>query len=275
MESIYAAVPGNRSLSDNGDYLAYIRDVLNNERSYATFKHHFAYNLILEHANIEHGFKYIEAIKRQSLYVYQNINSFRINDIIGNQEKDITGAPAIFDFPDIGRFSPSTLRYVKIAADIEKFFGKIEGNIAEIGGGYGGQCLILDQIFRWQKYYIFDLALPLQLTSKYLESFILNSSYQCTTLNQYTNDIPIELVISTVAFSELPSKLQLKYIEKVLSKAKRGYLVMNTGFEGSFFKGDFLTLAHLVELLPSFEVFPEDPQVATPNNKVIVWGHSK
>lgn len=274
MEKVFAAIKENRSLSDNGEYLAYIRDILN-RHDLTGFKHHPVYNLILEHTMHEQGAGYLDVVIKQTPELVSYMDKFRINDIVGNAELDITGRPAFHVYGSLGRFTAPTLRYIKIASDLKMYFGELGSKIAEIGVGYGGQCLILDQIFSWKTYYMFDLDLPLQLTNRYLENFLLNSSYKCTTLNQYSGDEELDLAISTVAFSELPSKLQIKYVEKVLSKAKKGYLIMNSGWNNSFFTGDFLTVDQLRNLLPPFEVHLETPDTLPTNNQVIVWGHKK
>jgi hypothetical protein len=58
---------------------------------------------------------------------------------------------------------------------------------------------------------------------------MLKSSYHTTSLNQHQGDVIYDLVISNYAFSELPSELQTRYIEKIILKAKRGYLTINSG----------------------------------------------
>jgi phospholipid N-methyltransferase len=112
----------------------------------------------------------------------------------------------------------------------------------------------------------------LKLAQRYLEAHILNCSYKKCTLNQNSGKEYYDLVISNYAFSELPSKMQCKYIEKILSKANRGYLTMNSGLASSAFCGNFLSVDELRERLPPFEVFEENP-LTFPNNYVIVWGH--
>jgi hypothetical protein len=87
-------------------------------------------------------------------------------------------------------------------------------------------------------------------------------------LNQHRGDVEYDLVISNYAFSELPSNLQMKYIEKILLNSKRGYLTMNSGISDSEFKGDKLMLDDLKKLLPKFEVIPQD----YPGNYIVVWG---
>lgn len=271
MVSLFSTTPENRSLSDNGRYLTYIQNVLNRP-TLDGFKHHPDYNLILEHATYEHGAMYLKVVQDQTPDLLDCIDKFKINDIIGNNLHTITGHPTYCSYGQVKDITPSTLRYIKTASDLKYYFDTIGENIAEIGGGYGGQCLVLDQLFSWNKYYLFDLDLPLQLTTRYLENFILNSSYACTTLNQYSGT-QLDFVLSTVAFSELPSKVQVKYLEKVLSRSKRGYLLMNSGFDNAHFKGDFLSIEQIQSYLPLSKVLPATPLELWPYNKIIIWGH--
>jgi hypothetical protein len=133
--------------------------------------------------------------------------------------------------------------------------------------------LILDKILKFKQYDLFDLPPVLNLTSKYLESHILNNTYKTTTLNQHLNNTKYDLVISNYGFSELPKILQIKYIEKVIQKSKRGYLTMNSGKKNSAFKNNHLSLDDLEKLLPDFEVVPERPSTHK-ENYIIIWGHS-
>jgi hypothetical protein len=80
-----------------------------------------------------------------------------------------------------------------------------------------------------------------------------------------------DLVISNYAFSELPSPLQIAYIDKVISKAKRGYLTMNTGKTESSRDENKLTIEDLRNRLPPFEILPESP-LPSPNTYIIIWG---
>ena len=73
-------------------------------------------------------------------------------------------------------------------------------------------------------------------------------------------------------FSSLPAQAQLKYIEKIISKAARGYLTMNGG--NAQHKTKHLSLSELREYLPSFAIVEEGP-LTMPGNYVIVWGHGR
>ena len=221
--------------------------------------------LFSEHVSREQGQAYLDIIQHNSPSLYNRIGDFRVNDLIGNPNTFDFGAP-------VGRFSPTTLRYVKVLSDLARLFGDLNKfKLAEIGIGYGGQTLTTDRLFTC-RFYLFDLPPVLKLASKYLESHVLSGSYIPCTLNKHHGSDEFDLVVSNYAFSELLSQLEEKYIHKVLSKAKRGYLTMNSGVEGSHFKIDKLTLTKLRELLPKFDLIKEEPLTAL-NNYIIVWGH--
>jgi putative sugar O-methyltransferase len=188
------------------------------------------------------------------------------------KDNDIEGGAITKQYELVGAISPSTLRYIKVASDIKKIFGDFSfEKIAEIGVGYGGQLLINDKVFKFKEYHLFDLPPVLNLTEKYLESHNLNNSYKSYTLNQHSGSTYYDLSISNYAFSELPSKLQMKYIDKIFSKSLRGYLTMNSGLSNSAFQSDKLSLQDLKNHLPKFEVIEERPLTHS-GNYIIIWG---
>ncbi len=261
----YIGIESNRSDSDDGLYITFVKDAVKNYKKFKNFKRNSDYNSILEHTKYEEGITYLNLVKSQTPSFLNIIENFKLNDKIGNPRK--------FDYPDVGKISPSTLRYMKVASDFQKYFGNNIGqNIVEIGCGYGGQLLILDQIFDIKKYTLMDLQPVLDLASIYLDSHLLNLCYTTKTINRLSNEINFDLVISNYAFSELPKQLQIKYIDKVLSKSKRGYLTMNSG-KNDANTVDRLSLVELQSKLPSFEIIEEKPLTA-PNNYIIVWGHN-
>lgn len=262
----YIGHEGNRSNSDDGQYVASVKKAVSNYSAFRKFKRDPRYQAILEHASKEQGDKCLEIIRSESPYLLDVIETFKINDLVG-------GATT-YEFDGIGSISPSTLRYLKVASDLKNIFGEEIGDrVAEIGCGYGGQLLIADKILRFKQYDLFDLPPVLSLASMYLESHILNFAYKTTTLNQHQGDVNYDLVISNYAFSELPSQLQIRYIEKILSRSKRGYLTMNTGKTEASRDQNKLTLEDLRGYLPEFEVLNEVP-LTSPNNYLIVWGRN-
>lgn len=255
----------NRSVSDDGSYIVSVKEAVSNYDSFVKFKTDPRYTAILEHVSVQQGAEYLEVIKTDSPDLLIKINDFKENDLVG-------GA-AVINYEQVGLVSPSTLRYLKVSSDLKKFFGNhVMTHISEIGVGYGGQFLINDKIFRFDEYHLFDLLPVLDLTSKYLESFVINNSYRTFLLNQHSGKNEYDLVISNYAFSELPSKLQIKYIEKVLSKSKRGYLTMNSGLPNSAFQYDKLSITELEKYLPKFQIVSENP-LTHPGNYIIVWGN--
>lgn len=266
-EKVFIATERNRSESDNGSYVAFVQSASLHYKQFRRFKRHPSYRAILEHTNESDGWDYLRIVREQSPEFLDLIDRFKQNDLIG--------APITYDYPGIGAISPGTLRYMKVASDLKNLFGSDIGQrIAEIGVGYGGQLLISDQVFGFKEYDLFDLPPVLSLVSRYLECHILNGSYRGLTLNQSAGGEEYDLVVSNYAFSELPSQLQLKYIDKVMARAKRGYLTMNSGVLGSAFGSNKLTIEELRRHLPSFEILPETPLTA-PNNYIVVWGHQQ
>jgi len=257
---------GNRSVSDNGEYVASVNEAISSYKAFSKFKRDPRYQAILEHATCQQGHAYLEIIKSQSPSFLFKIDVFKENDLVGGAK--------LHNYEEIGAISPSTLRYIKVASDLLKIFGNnIGGRIAEIGVGYGGQLLIADKIFKFKQYDLFDLPPVLILASKYIESHTLRSAYQTISLNQHRGDVIYDLVISNYAFSELSADLQKRYIEKIISKSKRGYLTMNSGKQNSAFTDNKLSLDVMRKLLPHFEILEERP-LTHPGNYIIIWGHN-
>ncbi len=260
----YFGIPGNRSLSDDGLYVPFVTQAVNNPDIFATFKSHPIYRTVLEHVGEADGRKYIDVIRQDNPIYLEKIEDIKINDVIGR--------PVTCKYDDIGQVSPTTLRYTKVASDIRKYFGEDIKTIAEVGVGYGGQMLIIDKLFNIRQYHLFDLPPVLDLVSTYLEMHNLNGSYKCSTINQSCGTENYDLAISNYAFSELPSSLQKLYIKKIFLKSRRGYLTMNSGLPGSTYTDDKLSLTELKELLPTFDVVEEYP-LSYKDNYIIVWGH--
>ena len=250
----FVATPLNRSASDAGPYITSVKKALKSYKAFARFKQDPRYRSVLEHVSRNHGEQYLEIIKAEAPDLLDKIEKFKENDLIGGG--------LLYDYKIVGKISPSTLRYVKVASDMRNFFGEDIGDkVSEIGVGYGGQLLIADNVLKFKQYDLFDLPPVLNLASQYIESHLIN---------QHRGDVYYDLVISNYAFSELPSNLQKIYIKKILSKSKRGYLTMNSGKKESAYQYDKLTLTELKKLLPNFEIYPEKPNTHI-GNYIIVW----
>lgn len=263
--SEFVGLAGKRSLSDDGRYVALVREALRDSEVFARFKRHPNYRKILEHVTEAYGREYLDLIIKSSPDLLEKVELFKSNDLLGN--------PHLSFYPETGAISPSTLRYVYVASELRRLFGTMLGTrVAEIGVGYGGQLLVNDKVFSYGEAHLFDLPPVLELTSRCLEAHLLQGSYRTMTINQHAGDLDYDLVISNYAFSELPSELQSVYLRKVMARSKKGYLTMNSGRAGNPFVGDHLSLEDLRRFLPTFVVLEEAP--TTPfNNYVIVWGH--
>jgi hypothetical protein len=79
----------------------------------------------------------------------------------------------------------------------------------------------------------------------------------------------LDLVISNYAFSELPRPLQDRYLQRLMLKARRGYLTMNSGKDQSA-RGE-ITAQELCDLIPGCVLLPEEPLTAR-NNYILAWG---
>lgn len=254
-----------RSDSENGRYAASVDRALRSQRAFDNFKRDKHYREILEHVSREKGAQYLEILQSRNDGILDlGLNSVLVSDDIGNPIKySYEGFPI--------PLSPTTLRYLKVASDLQVLFGDELGNVAEIGCGYGGQALVNDQILKVEFATLFDLPIVSRLIERYLDSYLLRGGYQATTINR-ASAAEYDLVISNYAFSELPKEVQMAYISKILRTSMRGYLTMNSGLSGDRSVGKF-SLNELRDLLPEFNVFQENPETS-PHNYVIIWGQT-
>lgn len=262
----FVATAPYRSESEDGVYPAAVERALASAKQFARFKQDTDYQLVLEHVTQEQGAAYLDLLKADAPDLVERIEDFKRNDWVGT--------PTVFTYPGVGTISPTTLRYVKVASDLRRLFGSLDGaSVAEIGGGYGGQLLVADQLFSLRRYTIYDLPPVLALVRKYIESHLLRGSFATSTLNEADGSTVYDLVISNYAFSELPDVVELAYLRKVMSKARAGYITMNSGVGVSPRDWNKLSLDALKGHLPPCEIFEEKP-LTEAGNYILVWGHS-
>jgi len=264
--SRFVGAPGNRSDSDNGAYTAAVEQALADPAAFARFKRDPRYTRVLEHATEEAGSRHLAALRERAPDLVERVEAFRANDHVGGPQR--------FSYDGVGAISPSTLVYMRTAATLRELFGDLSAfTIAEIGVGYGGLMLVIDRLWRCRRYDMFDLPPVLELASRCLEAHVLNGAYRPMTLNRATGEDAYDLVISEWAYSELPAHLERMYADKVLARARRGFLSMNSGRIAGQRRGKGkLMLDELREILPPFEVLEHEPDPA-PHRYRIVWGH--
>lgn len=255
-----------RSDSDNGAYLASVRRALSSYRHFANFKRDKDYVSVLEHVTEEQGAAYLKILRDRDDGIFDAAKDTLL-------QTDAVGNPKKFDYGTGTPLSSTTLRYLKVASDLKILFGNLaDKKLVEIGGGYGGQALVCDTLFKTREYHVFDLPDVTRLVAMYLESFLLNGAFAPRTINT-ANPEDYDLAISNYAWSELPRAVQEVYIRKVLSRSARGYLTMNSGRTDHASRADEkFTLDELKDLLPPFEIYEEVP-LTSPHNYIIVWGH--
>ena len=117
---------------------------------------------------------------------------------------------------------------------------------------------------------MFDLLDVNKLIEKYLEHHLTNSYYRTSTINQFDNQTAFDFIISNYAFSELPKKLQIKYMERFIKFSKAGYLTMNSGKERRE-NENCLSIDDIKYYLPSLKIIEEEPKTYE-TNYVIIWG---
>lgn len=219
VEPLNAANSTKTSITDTEKYRAYCKKAAKDKRIFKKFKSSPIIENVMQHVSFDLGEQYLEYINENYSHLLSLMNRFHTNDEIGR--------PKTYFYPFIGKFSPTNLRYIKIAGDIQYFFGDLKGKkIVEIGSGYGGQCKILHDLFEEIDTTLVDLPEPLALAKRYLKHFGIQS-FKTKTMNQLDPAETFDLVISNYAFSECSSDIQQEYLDKVIANSNSGYMIYN------------------------------------------------
>lgn len=226
---------------------------------FRSFRRNPIYNEILEHTSPEQGEEYLRLISEDP-DVLKCMDRFVKNDD--------HGGPRLSRYPGIGLVSPSTLRYVKVLADLKKYFRSLDHlNVCEIGVGYGGQCRVVNAYYRPAAYTLVDIQPALALTQRFLDNYTLPSVLSYKTMNELARQ-SYDLVISNYAFTELPRSIQDVYLDRLLLPSKRGYITYNeiTPTEFRSYRSE-----ELARMIPGARILKEEP-LTHPRNCLIVWG---
>lgn len=230
-------------------YLTHCRDCIRNNNTFNTFKSDKSYRKILEHLPTSMGIQYINFVKK---YYLNYLNKIDWNKI---SENDKIGSPILSnflqlsDFTKITKFSPTTIRYIATGLDILHTF-KLKNpdnnkiNIVEIGGGYGGQCKVLQDManlfdIEINSYTIIDYDIVCDLQRKYLGKL----NYDNVKFIHFNDKKSLfvskhDLLISNYALGEICREYQDYYVKNVVSKANNVYMIWNMTKLHSYFNTD-------------------------------------
>lgn len=214
---------------NTADYLDLCRRAVEDDEVFKNFRRMRPMNMIVENSPFKSGWEYFDTIYEKFNWLMEHMDKFKTSDTIGN--------PEMFMYP-VGEMSPTTLRYIKTLGDLNNFFGPLDGkNIVEIGGGYGGLCKIINDVYRPNSYRIYDLPEAQALQFKFLDKFDVPCIYSALP----SAPKEIDLLIAMYSWSELSHDLQNEYLTNVISKAKSCYIMLNYDMEYSYklLKGAF------------------------------------
>jgi hypothetical protein len=254
-----------QSDSQRSFYVEAINAILSDDVDLRKFRRIYDYREILEHVDLKLGKNYADKILRSGFDIKELIPHLQGNDTFGD--------PRRYYFPNLGLFSPTTLRYVSVALELRQIFGDYVPNVVEIGGGYGGQVSILRKMNFFSKYSIYDLPLVQELSRRFLATQGIYEVMFPSLGNRLESKI--DLVISNYAFSELPRYLQEVYVNEVLLHSRCGYLTMNSGRENRTGRSTGkLSIDEIQRYLPNSKILEEVPK-SGPDNYLLVWFEKK
>lgn len=211
------------SLSDTKAYRALCR-AATMDLMFRDFRRNQTYTRILEHVTQAQGQAYYDEILRLDEKLLLEYPQWY-------KDNDKYGEPEVFEYPDVGHVSPTTLRYVKVLADLRALFGPIgHRRVVEVGGGYGGQARIVHGREPFADYTIVDLPEPLALAEKFLDRFaaqhvryINGEEFVANARQRLYGD----LFISNYALTECAPNVMDEYIRRIAYHFPRGYIIGN------------------------------------------------
>jgi putative sugar O-methyltransferase len=246
-------------------YVEQVRKLLGDEALLSNFRRKYDYREILEHVSFSLGKQYLDLIKYSMPDSYNQL-------LLENLRNDSFGNPYRYKYSEKLCISPTTLRYIYTAIDIERTIGLGRNeSVVEIGVGYGGQAAVLESLYKVSNYDAFDLPEVISLANVYLKKINSRIRFDSRDIHR-AQDKVWDIAISNYAFSELNKDLQIRYLGSILSKTSRGYMIMNSGrLNASGRSNSKLSVNEITEFLPTLRIKEENP-LTGPDNYVIYWG---
>ena len=256
-----------KSSSDNGEYPELALKAALDPATFSVFRRHHKYTSILEHVSRKEGEQYLNIIREE--YKMKDDEIFQILKPLMK-----VGNPKLLRIKGLSnKISTTGLRYLKIALDIKKITGSKIGNVVEIGCGYGGQAIILDQLLQIESYTFYDLWQVNLLIKRFIENSNFSSKYTISTIREDSFNCrnSWDFCISNYAFSELPKAIQEIYINKIINKTRKGFMLMNSGVSGKFGNVINFSQKELLNTLKNASIHEEIPLTYV-NNYLLTWG---
>lgn len=236
------------------NYLSACKEASENEEKFNQFKTDDRYTAILEHVSKKIADSYFKSVLENNAELINN-KSFYDNDNFGSPILNLFNSGRVH-----ARCSNSTMQYIGVLSNLIKEFGSLDNmSMVEIGGGYGGQCVIIQGVFDIKSYTIIDLLEPTLLQKKYLSKFKENKSETAT-----VEGLPIkeyDLVISNYALTEILEPLQTEYVKNILLNSKHGYITCN---------GNINAVDLIKEKFSTFKI-SNDIEGEKESNYIITW----
>lgn len=211
------------SFTDDGVFPASCREIANDRERFERFRREPAIVRAIEHVSFWEGQVHLDSIlscRGCAREVYLGLA----------KKNDQVGSPVKYEYSPYGWYSPKTLEYVRIAHELTHIFGALaDCEIFEIGGGYGGQALVLAGLFSLRRYTILDLPDVLALQRRYHAAQGLTDVTYLSAPDQVRSRAvrPSHLLISNFAFAECRKDVQEAYLIDILAHAERGYMACN------------------------------------------------
>ncbi len=204
------------------DYLETCRSAVEDDEVFAKFKSLQGYKNILEHVTPRQGSEYLQlAMEMASDALLENLEAFKENDLIGTPDK--------FSYPETGKISPTTIRYIKNVFEMATLLGESPiSRVVEVGGGYGGLCKTLSVVCDFDEYILVDLPEAVKVQEKYINNFPeLAKKCKFISCDDLEEVKDVDLFISNYALSECDYDTQINYYDKLVANSKFAYIIYN------------------------------------------------
>ena len=230
-------------------YADVVAAAIRSRAKFAAFRSHRCYRAIVENVTPADGRRLYEAVANGPL-AYLLADSEWADTIGGPRSIEVNGL----------RLSPTTLRYL---ATLNTMIGALPSlpdakTVCEIGVGYGGLArLVISHSRAIETYRLVDLPDVLSLSRQYLEHFNLRAQIEYRSRSELGTSDRYDFAISNWAFSEFSRDLQAEYLAKILTRARAGYLIMNSGLDGAtkgFGGHSCLSDAEILAALPNARI---------------------